>query len=263
MRSFRVDAVVLKHWDQGEADRMLTLYTRQAGKLRALAKGVRKVKSRKAGHVEPFTRVNLQLATGRAWFIVSQAEAIETFNALRESLDRISYASYVVELLDKFTYEEEENAPLYRLLVSTLERLASEEELDLVVRYYEMRLLDYLGFRPELFECVVSTEPVQAVDQYFSASLGGVVTPGHAAGQTGLIPVSMDALRYLRHFQRSSWRDALKAREKISEKTEREMEVLMQHYITYILERGLNTPGFIRRMRQRAQQTELIGSEEE
>jgi DNA repair protein RecO (recombination protein O) len=221
--------------------------------LRALAKGVRKVRSRKAGHLEPFTRVDLQLATGRNWYVISQAEAQQTFNELRENLDRISYASYVVELVDKFTYEEEENAPLYRLLVSTMERLAAEEDLDLVVRYSEMRMLDYLGFRPELFECVVSGEAVQPIDQYFSAAQGGVVTPGHTAGVAAIIPVSMDALRYLRHLQRSSWRDALKARDKINPEIRREMEVLMQHYITYILERGLNTPGFMRRMRQRAQ----------
>lgn len=250
MRSIRVDAIVLKHKEQGEADRMLTLYTRQRGKLRAMGKGLRKVRSRKAGHLEPFTHVQIQLNSGRNWFVINQVEATDTFNPLREDLKRIGYASYVIEILDKFTYEEEENAPLFRLLLDTLKRLASQTDLDLAVRYYEMRMLDYLGFRPELFYCVSTGSEIKAQDQYFSASMGGVVSPQAGVGLTGAVPVGMNTLRFLRHLQRSSWADALKAREKIDDKTTLEMEMLMQFYITYILERGLNTPSFMRRMRK-------------
>ena len=160
IRSFRAEAVVLKHRDQGEADRMLTLYSRERGKVRALAKGVRKTHSRKAGHLEPFTHVSLQLAIGRNWFVVSQAEAQETFNHLRESLDTIGFASYLIELVDKFTYEEEENAPVFHLLVQTLRRLNRGDSPNLVTRYFEIRLLDNFGFRPELKNCVVSGEEI-------------------------------------------------------------------------------------------------------
>ncbi|OGO39027.1 MAG: DNA repair protein RecO, partial [Chloroflexi bacterium RBG_16_56_8] len=85
-RSFRVEAVVLRHNDYGEADRFLTLYTRQQGKLRALAKGARKVTSRKAGHLEPFTHVALQLAKGRDLPIITQAETIQSHLPLRNDL---------------------------------------------------------------------------------------------------------------------------------------------------------------------------------
>jgi DNA repair protein RecO (recombination protein O) len=248
IRSFRADAVVLKHTDYGEADRMLTLYTRERGKVRALAKGVRKTRSRKAGHLEPFTRASLQLATGRHWYVVSQAEARETHNELRESLDAIGHASYVVELVDRFTYEEEQNEPLFRLLAQTLVRLNNDDPPDLVVRYYEIRLLDYLGFRPELTHCVVSGEEIRPEDQYFSASLGGAVAPQHGRGLSGATPVSMEALKYMRHFQRSSYQDTLRA--VISPQVKKELEVLMQYYLTYLLERGLNTPGFMRQVRK-------------
>ena len=106
-RSFRAEAVVLKHSEFGEADRLLSLYTRQQGKLRAIAKGARKIRSRKAGHLEPFTRVSLLLARGRDMYIVTQAEAVDAYLPLREDLVSLGYASYVVELLDKFTYDEE------------------------------------------------------------------------------------------------------------------------------------------------------------
>jgi DNA repair protein RecO (recombination protein O) len=247
-RSLRADAIVLKHIDTGEADRMLTLYTRKHGKVRALAKGVRKTRSRKAGHLEPFTRASLQLAVGRNWFIVSQAEAQKTYNRLRESLETIGYASYVVELIDKFTYEDEENEPVFRLLAQTLDRLNKDDPHELVVRYFEIRLLDYLGFRPELTNCVVSGEEIKPEDQYFSAALGGAVAPAPGKGLSGATPVSMQALKYLRHFQRSTYREALRAAP--APKIQAELEVLMQYYITYLLERGLNTPGFLRRVRK-------------
>lgn len=248
LRSFRADAIVLKHSDYGEADRMLTLYTRERGKVRALAKGVRKTRSRKAGHLEPFTRASLQLATGRNWYVVSQAEAQNTFNQLRESLESIGNASYVVELIDRFTYEEEQNEPLFRLLAQTLRRLNNSDPTEVVIRYYEIRMLDYLGFRPELTHCVVSGEDIQPEDQYFSASLGGAVSPAEGKGLTGATPISMGALKYMRHFQRSSYQDALRA--SMPPHIQNELEVVMQYYITFLLERGLNTPGFMRRMRK-------------
>jgi DNA repair protein RecO (recombination protein O) len=76
-RSITSEAIVLRHSDWGEADRLLWIYTRKYGKLRALAKGIRKIRSRKAGHLEPFTRVALLLARGRDFFIVTQAETVE------------------------------------------------------------------------------------------------------------------------------------------------------------------------------------------
>ena len=84
--------------------------------MRVVAKGVRKPRSRKAGHLEPFTRVELLLAHGRDLPIVTQAEAKEAYHVLREDLVRMGYASYIIELLDRFTYEEGENFALYRLL---------------------------------------------------------------------------------------------------------------------------------------------------
>src|SRR5512141_2110255 len=97
-RSFRAEAVVLRHMDWGEADRLLTLYTREHGKVRAVAKGARRIKSRKAGHLEPFTKVVLQLAQGRDLLIVTQADTLEAPLSIGADLEKTGYASYVVEL---------------------------------------------------------------------------------------------------------------------------------------------------------------------
>lgn len=254
-RSFRVDAVVLRHSDYGEADRLLTLYTRQLGKARAIAKGARKIASRKAGHIEPFTHVKLQLAKGRDTLIVTQADTVDAYLPLREDLILTSHASYVMELLDRFTYEDETESPsTFRLLTETLSRLASITDASsplsatwLVLRYYEMRLLDHLGFRPQLFECANCRREIKAEDQFFSFSAGGVICPRCGQGLPNLQNISVEALKYLRHFQRSSYAEATRAHPDLE--VQKEAETLMQGYFTYLLERELNTPGFLKKIK--------------
>jgi len=248
-RSIRVDAVVLRHSDYGEADRTLTLYTRQLGKARAIAKGARKMASRKAGHIEPFTHVKLQLARGRDVLIVTQAETVDAYLPLRDDLILTSQASYMLELLDRFTYvDETENSSIFRLLTDSLSRLASGHDVWLVIRYYEMRLLDYLGFRPQLFECTNCGREIKAEDQFFSFSAGGVICPRCGRGLPNLQSITVDTLKYLRHFQRSSYADASRA--KPSTQVQQEAETLMQGYFTYLLERELNTPGFLKKINE-------------
>lgn len=243
-RSYRTEAVVIRHSNFGEADRVLTLFTREQGKVRAVAKGVRKLKSRKAGHLEPFTRVQLQLARGRDLPIITQAETVEAYLNIRSTLETTAQAAYVLEVLDRFSFEHEENRDLYRLAVETLQRLDAGMDPFFANRYYELHVLDALGFKPELFACVICREPLQAVDQYFSGLQGGVVCPKCMFKVEGTRPVSVDALRFLRHFQRSDFKEALRAHPDALVRGE--MEDLLQHYISIQLDRRLNTPGFIR-----------------
>jgi len=248
VRSHRVEAIVLRHADWGEADRLLWLFTREQGKIQAVAKGVRKPRSRKAGHLEPFTRVILLLASGRDLPIITQAEAKEAYLTLREDLVRMGYASYVIELLDRFTYEEGENIALFKLLSETLSRVSLETQPVFAVRYYEVRLLDLVGFRPQLLHCVNCGEEIQAEDQYFSFEKGGVICPKCGVKEPGTRPISVAALRILRHFQRSAYVEAQRAR--LSALVDQELETLMGQYLTYLLERGLNTPAFLQRVKQ-------------
>ncbi|MCC6148095.1 MAG: DNA repair protein RecO [Anaerolineaceae bacterium] len=243
-RSRKVEAVVLRHSDWGEADRLLVIFTREAGKLRVVAKGARKLKSRKAGHLEPFTCVTLMLARGRDFWIVTQADTVDAFLPLKDDLIRIGYAAYVVELLDRFTYEEGETPGLYRLLKDTLYRLMQEEDLPPVLRYYELRFLDLVGFRPDLVQCVGCGQKIEAVDQFFSMLEGGVLCPQCGLKAPHARPVSMPALKYLRHYQRSTYSEARNAG--LPKDVRSEVEGLLHYYLTYLLEYGLKTPAFIR-----------------
>ncbi|MEW6567386.1 MAG: DNA repair protein RecO [Chloroflexota bacterium] len=245
-RLYRTEAVVLRRQDLGEADRLLTLYTPGRGKLRVVAKGVRLPRSRKAGHLELFTRVDLLVARGRELDVVTQAEALQTYDGLRRDLVRFGHAAYAVELVDCFGVEEE-NRPLYRLLTETLERLADGEPPGTVLRFFELRLLELAGYRPQLFSCVSCNAEIRPQAQYFSGRDGGVLCPKCGSGRKQAQPISLAALKVLRHFQRSSYAAAAAVR--VGRATQAEVQRLMEEYLTHLLERRLHTPAFLRRLR--------------
>jgi DNA repair protein RecO (recombination protein O) len=248
MRShvYRTEAVVLRRTDYSEADRILTLYTPRFGKRRAIAKGVRKTTSRLAGHVELFTRVQLLLAEGRNLDIVTQAEIVAPYRALREDLGRISYAYYVAELLDKLTTDEEGQSPAYGLLVETLDALDRASQPELAVRRFELRLLGVLGYRPHLFHCAACQEQLtEAADRWTPG--GGMLCNRCAAGDPTGLPVSLPAFKALRFMQRESLDAVLDLR--LSEPTSREVEDLLRLTIRPILERDLKSVQFVNAVR--------------
>jgi len=157
-RLYRVSAIVLRRRDQGEADRLLTVLTRDRGKLTLLAKGVRRTASRKAGHIEPFTYVELLIAKGKSLDLVTQAETVEAHRRLREDLWRSSLAYYVAELTDAFIQDEDPHELLFDLVLETLGRLDRSENLPLAIRYCELHLLALAGYQPQLFRCVQCNE---------------------------------------------------------------------------------------------------------
>lgn len=245
-RTYRAQAIVLGHFEYGEADRILKLFTLEKGKISAIAKGVRKIRSRKAGHLEPFTHVNLFLAQGRDLDIITQAEAVNLLMGLRGDLRRMALASYVVEVIDRFTYEEGPNPNLFRLLLQTLSRLETQFNPETVIHYYEIRLLELIGYRPQLFECIDCGGIIKATDQYFSPLGGGVACPTCGGRRPEAWPADMNVLRYLRHLQRSDW-GSVKNLE-IPHLANKGLETLIEAYFTYLLERRLNTPDFLRKV---------------
>lgn len=246
-RSSKVEAVILQHSDWGEADRLLRIFSREQGKLKIVAKGARRIRSRKAGHLEPVTRVSLLLARGTGMWIVTQAETINAHLPLRADLLLTGYACYFTELIDRFTVEEEQNYELYQLLTRSLERLESPADPFLVVRYFEIRLLEHLGYRPELFHCVVCREPIQAQNQFFSYLQGGVVCPKCVGQAIDAQPISMSVLKYLRHFQRNPYKNV--AEINIPPALREPLEKILNHYIQFLLERQVNSSNFIKMVR--------------
>ena len=245
-RSIRTEAIVLRQQVFGEADRILTLLTPNRGKVAAIAKGVRRISSRKAGHLDLFMRADVLLSIGLNLDIINQAQSIDSFRLLREDLLRSSYASYCVELLDRFTPDGETNHELYRLLADTLSRVNGSDDLALTARYYELHLLTIVGFRPELEHCLGAGELVKPEDQYFDSLSGGVLCPRCGSQRPGARPISMSALKVMRFLQRSTYEDVhhLRVRPKVAA----ELESMQRHYITVQLERQLNSVDFMERV---------------
>ena len=137
---------------------------------------------------------------------------MDAYQPLREDLILTSHASYVLELLDRFTYADEmENSAIFRLLTDTLSRLAAKTDPWLVIRYYEIRLLDHLGFRPQLFSAPIAD--ARSSPKINSSRLRGWSDlSALCAGVAQFAKISVEALKYLRHFQRSSYADATRAR---------------------------------------------------
>ena len=248
-RAFRTQAIILKRRDFGEADRILTVFTPVYGKLDVIAKGARKPTSTKTGHVELFTRTDMLIHKGRDLDIVSQAEMNMPYMGVREDLARGAYASYAAEMLDRFTGDADEGYDeLFELMDDTLGRLCVDDDPRLAMRYFEMQLLDLVGFRPELSECVVSREPIEAEDQFFSYPMGGVVKPDYAHEGMGVVPINMLTLKLLRHMQRSAYSHVKTLT--ITPSLHEDVERVLLGYITFLLERKLQSIDFIRRIRQ-------------
>ena len=153
-RVYKTEAVVLKQMPLAEADRILTLFTPDVGKVRAVAKGVRRIKSRFGGHLELMNRVSVSIAYGRNLDNINEAQVIDSFRAFRDDLERLSHSFYIAELVDVFSTENLASYEVYQLLLDTLDWLGRTSQTELLLRYFELRLVEFSGYRPEIYSCV-------------------------------------------------------------------------------------------------------------
>ena len=215
---------------------------------RARAKPSAKV----SGHVELFARSDCVIHRGRNLDILTQAELIDPYLGLREELGRGAYANYVAELLDRFTADEdEEGDELFLLLHQTLSRIADATDPRLAARYFELQLLDLVGFRPELQECVVTRADLLPEPQFFSHEEGGVVSRAAAPQvRSRLLEIDVETLKLLRHLQRSSDTYEAVGSLRITPAQHDGAERIMLAYLAHLLERKLESVDFIRRVRE-------------
>ena len=175
-RRYTTDAIVLSRFDLGEADRVLTLITPTGGKLKAIAKGVRRPTSRLGGSLEPFAELTVALARGRTFDVVTQVSVGHAWLNLRDSLESAATAWYLAELADRSLEERHAAEPLYTLLRRAYELLDAAMAPGRVARWYEMHLLDELGQRPEVDRCVECDRVVEADERFrWVPPLGGIL----------------------------------------------------------------------------------------
>jgi DNA repair protein RecO (recombination protein O) len=178
---YREHGIVLRTYKLGEADRIVVLLTQGHGKVRAVAKGVRKTRSKFGARLEPCSHVSLQLYEGRELDIVTQAESIDHFRAIRDDLDRLAGAQVMLEATDQVGQEHEADANLYRLLLGALRTLAGTGGT-LVVPAFLLKLLATDGVRPMVEACASCGEDTQLVA--FDLESGGLLCNSCRRGQS-------------------------------------------------------------------------------
>lgn len=246
-RVYQTEALVIKRLNLGEADRILTLYTPSLGKIKAVAKGVRRPQSKLGGHVELLTHSRLMLARGRNLDIVTQAQTINNFLPLKEDLQRTAGGLYVAELVDAFTPERAEDEELFHLLLDTLHHLSQSTNIDAVLRYCELRLLAQVGYRPELQHCGDCKAPLQPRENFFSPAHGGVLCHNCGYHEPLAHPLSLNALKVLRFWQNCDYAAAEKV--KLENRLAAELETVLREYIRYLLERQLKSSAWLDRLK--------------
>jgi DNA repair protein RecO (recombination protein O) len=257
-RSYTTQAIVLKHSDLGEADRIMTLFTPNKGKIRAVAKGIRRPISKKAGHLDLLTYSQLQFAQGRNLDIITQASTLEPFLHLRSELWHMTCGYYLTELIDRFIEDDTPHRDVFDLFLEALRTLdtdaralhqiaegerrdADRSRTQLLLRYFEIYLLSCVGYEPVLRACAHCNTELKPEENGFTPSLGGALCPRCSSLWTQ--PISMNALKVLRLLQRTAWADV--PRLKLDPRLHAEVEAAMYSLLRFHLERDLKSWSFL------------------
>ncbi|OPY57765.1 MAG: DNA repair protein RecO [Pelotomaculum sp. PtaU1.Bin035] len=241
VKLYKVEAVVLRARDCGNADKLLILYSKEHGKIKVMAHGASKPASRKRGAVQLFSHSRFLINSGRELDSISQGEVIEMFSYLMEDLEMISYASYLAELVDAIAPEGVPNGPLFELLLTTM-RLLVAGDAELLTRAFEIKTIALLGYRPSLEQCAHCQRPPEG-RLYFSPAIGGVLCDTCKPADLLALPCNKGVVETLKLILR--WHPAKLQQLKIERPARNQIKSLLYEYIRYHLERDLKSAAFI------------------
>lgn len=146
MRTIKTTGIILKRRNVGEADRLLTVYTREEGKITIKAKGVRKITSKRASHIEPLNKAILSLYKTGSTPVLTEVDTIVSYDRVKNNLARVGLAYHICELIDSLCPEGQENEAIFVLLENILESLSSEQKIGSAIHAFEVQLLQHLGY---------------------------------------------------------------------------------------------------------------------
>jgi DNA repair protein RecO (recombination protein O) len=249
MPTYQADAIVLRRLDYGEADRIVTLLTREHGKLAAIAKGARRGRSKMAGSLELFARSSMMLAKGKNLDVVAQVERRGDVRHIAADLHRMAYACLVAEVVDKVLEDRHPVDEIFELVVRTLTDLnAPQRSSRADAAWFLMRMLDLLGYLPQLQDCPGCGAPLPEAAGWFSPLLGGVLCRACAAHQQAGSPVSVNTLKVLRLM--AAGHAELYDRLRLTPDLLHEVEQALEAQLEYHLDRRLKSLEVIRSVRR-------------
>ena len=245
-KTYRCEAIILGYTPLGEADLLVTMFTQDQGKVRAVAKGARRSTSRLVGHLEPLTVVKMSMAHGRSMDIISQAEVVQGFSELKEDLTAIAKGQYLAELVDGFGAEDSPNPSLYQLMIDTLRVVEGDPASDLPLRFFEFHLLLVSGLMPELYHCVECRVELEPDAHRFSPNVGGTLCLDCHPEDAHLRPLSLRALKVLRLLDRSEISEACKL--SVDDSLASELKSLLSTTVSYWLGKEIRSNSFLERL---------------
>lgn len=247
MPTYNANAIVLHRLNFAETDRIVTLYTRERGKLSAIAKGARKPVSRLAGATEALTYGRFHLAVGKNLDIISQAEVKESFPRIRADLTRIAYGSYLAELVDKSLEEHEPHADIFDLLLSALYLLERPNDPEKIARMFDLQFMGVLGYEPVLDRCVRCRKPIESDDLRFSPSLGGLICRECGPLPEDAVAISREAVEVMQRLEDAEAPEV--ERMEIPREPMNQIARAMRWHIRYRIERDLKSLDFLQTLK--------------
>ena len=245
MALYRTEAIVLRTRNLGEADKILTLFTKERGKVSAVARGSRRPRNHLMGVAQPFTHSTFLIFRGKNLDSISQGTIINAWLYLREDLLKMAYASYIVELVDRLTEEYDPSERIYSLLVAVFERLCNDGLETRLVRFFELRFLRLIGLDPQLEHCVgcdtVMTDTGHQLR--FSPREGGVLCPDCQRRRTDALSLSLGAYQVMRWLSNADI-DRLSVLQ-MPEAVADEVEETLRNFINFHLQRPLKSLEFL------------------
>ena len=244
-RSIRTEGMVLRSTPMMEAGLLVTLFTKESGKLRAVVRGARKPSSKMVGHLDILNCVDLTLVRSLSGNLdtITQAQIIESFPGLRTDLQGASCGMYLAEIVDGFGAEGSANLEVYHLFVETLRALDRGAMKETMLRYFELQILKFSGFLPELQVCVECQETLQPGLHLFSPEAGGTLCPMCARRGQQVHQLSVPALKTLRFFHRSTLEEACALR--VKPDLAKELSVLLSSALRFWLDKEIRSKSFL------------------
>lgn len=236
MNIYKTEAIVLKDYDLGEQDKIVVFYSRRYGKIRAIAKGARGIKSRFACVIQPPSYNSLLIYKNRkgSLDVVSECIAKYQFLGIKKDLVRFAYVCYLIELIDKLTEQGESQSSLFRILLKSLFLMESIPKcsLGLLIESFQLKLLNILGYQPYLEGCINCGKKVSSTSYfYFSLRLGGLLCQNCKSIDGRRVSLSREAFLLMRRLLFLKLEEI--SGEKINKEIVKETEAVLRTYLSY------------------------------
>lgn len=245
MATYKTSGIILKSIKLGEADKIITIYSDSHGKISAVAKGIRRTKSKFGSRLEPFTYARLLLFKGRSLDIITQVEIASSFKEIREDFDMVSYGWAMLDLVNKVSLEGEKDSKLFYLLLKSLETLAKvSSSYDLILAAFDLKLLALIGYRPNLLSCAVCRrKPTQHDKFLFSSECGGVLCDKCGSSDPSAILSTFESISLLRQLMLSELESVAKV--EVSQELKDKVANLISKYLDYHVQANLKSRRYL------------------